>query len=161
MNKFKQKLYFDTSVPSNFYDTYPAEQVAMTRLFWNETLSLFKPYISPVTLQEIKNTPKLVKRQQILNLVNTFSVLREAKEVVLIAEDYINNHLIPKQNISDAFHVAFASFYKIDYLVTWNIKRMASPESRNRIFGFNVSKNLFIPIIATPQELIKQFYEQE
>ncbi|MBU0619633.1 MAG: hypothetical protein V1768_00060 [Patescibacteria group bacterium] len=48
--KQKLKIYFDTSVPSNFYDTYPAEQVAFTRLFWNEVLARFKSYISPVTI---------------------------------------------------------------------------------------------------------------
>jgi len=38
---------------------------------------------------------------------------------------------------------------------------MASPQSRSLIFTFNSSQGLFIPIIATPEELIKQFYEQE
>lgn len=161
MLKPKLKIYFDTSVPSNFYDTYPAEQVALTRLFWNEVLPHFKPHISPITIQEIKQTPGLSKRKQTLALVRPFTILTENQEIESLASKYIQQKIVPKKNILDAFHVAFASCHKIDYLVTWNIKHMASPKSRSLIFAFNASKGLFIPIIATPEELIKQFYEQE
>lgn len=161
MSKSKPKIYFDTSVPSNFYDTYPVEQVALTRLFWNEVLLHFEPYVSPLTIQEIKQTPNLIKRQQILNLIKSSTILTENKEIELLATDYLHQNIIPKNFVADAFHIAFASFHKTDYLVTWNIKHMASPKNRNLIFTFNASKGLFIPIIATPEELIKQFYEQE
>lgn len=160
MSKAELKIYFDTSVPSNFYDTYPAEQVAITRLFWNEVLPLFKPYVSQIVIQEIKNTPGLSKRKQIFALIKNFPVLAIKDEITNLADQYIKNRIIPEKNVSDALHIAFATVHKIDYLATWNIRHMASPERRSRVVSFNASNGIFVPILATPEELIKQFYEQ-
>jgi len=44
------KIYFDTSVPSNFYDTDDPELTGLTRLFWDDYLLKFDGYVSEATL---------------------------------------------------------------------------------------------------------------
>ncbi len=161
MSDSKKKIYLDTSVPSNFYDTYPVAQIAFTRLFWSEVLPRFTVYVSPLTIKEVGYTPELSRRTKILELIKQCSILAEDQNIESIATEYIRHKLIPPKSIADAFHIAFASFHRIDYLVTWNIKHMASPENRKRIVSYNAFKGLFIPIIATPEELVKEFYEEE
>ena len=104
---------------------------------------------------------KYHKKKEAIKLIKLFPVLKEHKNIESLATQYIKHQIIPERYLSDAFHIAFASFHKIDYLVTWNIRHMASPQRKNLILAFNASKNIFLPIIATPEELIKQLYEQE
>lgn len=155
----KPKLYLDTSVPSNFYDTDKPEQTAMTRLFWEEYLPKFDVHISEATLREIRGTKELEKRNNTLQLVNRYKLLKITPEIEDLAEKYLKAELVPRSHPIDALHLACATFYKIDFLVTWNITHMANPNRRKKLTDFNASQGLFIPQLTTPEELIKS-YEQ-
>ncbi len=63
---------------------------------------------------------------------------------------------IPKSYFPDALHISFASFYKIDFLITWNCKHLADAHRRKRVRLFNASAGLFVPEIVTPMELVKE-----
>ncbi len=40
---------------------------------------------------------------------------------------------VSRNDIRDAFHLAFASFYKMDYLITWNCEHLANAHKQNHI----------------------------
>jgi predicted nucleic acid-binding protein len=89
MNRVKLKIYFDTSVPSNFYDTDKPEQTALTRLFWEDYLSKFNSYVSEATIQEIRGTKDLEKRQNVLQLIKRVKLLKITTKVEDLAEKYL------------------------------------------------------------------------
>lgn len=155
MTKTKPKLYFDTSVPSNYYDTDAPEQTALTRLFWQDYLPNFNAYISEAGLQEIKNTKDLEKRKKVLELVKKFKLLNITMQIENLADDYLKSKLVPRSYAIDALHLACATFYQTDFLITWNIGHMANPNKRKKLTDFNVSSGLFVPQLTTPEEIIK------
>lgn len=56
----------------------------------------------------------------------------------------------------DAIHLAYASFYKIDFLLTWNCNHLANANKRQHIRRINTGLNLSVPEIVTPLELFKK-----
>jgi hypothetical protein len=60
---------------------------------------------------------------------------------------------LPPAAAGDPLHIAAATVYQIDYLVTWNIRHIANAQIRRiteRIIEENGYKR---PIICTPEEL--------
>jgi hypothetical protein len=56
----------------------------------------------------------------------------------------------------DALHLAYASFYKIDFLLTWNCNHLANANKRQYIRVINARLNLPTPEIVTPLELFSE-----
>lgn len=160
MKNKKLKIYFDTSVPSSFYDITAPEQTAITRLFWEDYLKDFSDFVSEATMQEIKRTRDIVKRDNVVKLVNKCRLLKINKVAEDLAGEYIKAKIIPASYPIDALHVACATVNKIDYLVTWNISHMANPNRRKKLTEFNAKNDLYIPQLTTPEEII-QSYEQK
>ncbi|HPA25567.1 MAG TPA: PIN domain-containing protein [bacterium] len=155
----KLKIYFDTSVPSSYYDATAPEQTKLTKLFWQKYLKKYQPFISEATIAEIERTKDLIKHENILKLVKNFHLLKIDKDVQKIATSYLDSEIIPKNYPIDALHIACATVNKIYFLITWNITHMANPNRRKALTEFNAKNNLFIPQLTTPQELI-QTYEK-
>lgn len=59
-------------------------------------------------------------------------------------------YIVPNRFLPDAFHIAYASCYRIDYLVTWNCSHLANVKKRRAVALFNTSAGLFVPEIVTP-----------
>lgn len=73
----------------------------------------------------------------------------------------MNQKIIPQSASPDAFHIAIASFYKLDFLITWNCKHLAEGHRRKQIKLFNTSAGLYVPEIVTPLELKSSLGDQE
>lgn len=71
-----------------------------------------------------------------------------------IVEAYLRNRLMPSYDIRDAVHLAFASFYKMDYLLTWNCRHLANVRKQEHIRVINGRLGLTTPAIITPLELL-------
>ena len=69
---------------------------------------------------------------------------------------YIDNYVMPKSLIGDAIHLAYASFYDIQYLLTWNCNHLANANKRKHIIAINNRIGLSTPEIITPLELFNE-----
>jgi hypothetical protein len=77
--------------------------------------------VSDETLRELQDTGyPVAKRQLCLDLVAPLPRLAVTPEVVDLADYYVREGLMPGNDLGDAFHLAFATWYRIHYLVTWN-----------------------------------------
>ena len=72
-------------------------------------------------------------------------------EIVLT---YIRHRLMPADPAGDALHLALASYHKCDFLVTWNCRNLANANKFGQIRRVNTMLGLFVPILATPLELL-------
>jgi hypothetical protein len=77
-------------------------------------------------------------------------ILSITNEVIEIAQIYIDKLVMPKDPQGDALHLAIASFYKVDALLTWNCKHIANANKFNHIRRVNFEIDLPTPILATP-----------
>jgi predicted nucleic acid-binding protein len=96
------------------------------------------------------------QKEKVIRLVKGVSILPIVSEIEDIVGDYLRNYLMPKTDMGDAFHLAYASFYKIDYLLTWNCNHLANVNKKEHIDAINRKLKLFIPEIITPVQLFKE-----
>jgi hypothetical protein len=61
---------------------------------------------------------------------------------------------IPASAEADAFHLACAIEYEIDYLLTWNCKHLANGPRLKMLAEFAAAESLWMPLILTPMEMI-------
>jgi len=72
-----------------------------------------------------------------LKLVNSysFSVLELNDEIVHLAEQY--RHKILRQEINDTIHIAVASYYALDAIVSWNFRHIVNLKTMTAIQDVN------------------------
>lgn len=154
----KPTLYLETTVPS-YYTARPGRDVIVlahqeiTRMWWEQRLSAFEIYISPVVLEEARQGDQEAARKR-LNVLAPFSVLEATSAIERLAETYMTRLSLPEKALRDAAHLAFACGYELEYLVTWNCTHIANAELRRRLMAINTTLELQTPIICTPEELM-------
>ena len=88
-----------------------------------------------------------------IKLAKSIQILKPIEQIDKIVEIYLKNKLMPSKDTRDALHLAFASVYKIDVLLTWNCAHLANVNKQDHIRNINMSLDLFVPKIVTPLEL--------
>jgi len=149
----KETLYFDTSVPSAFYDERAKERQDATVIFWKEVLSDHQCYISEITIEELEDTKDKNLRIKLRKLTKGFKVLKTNEEIKHLAKIYIEKGIFPEKYIDDALHVAITSFYEISYLVSWNFKHLVKVKTRKLVNLVNTLEGFREIEIVSPQEL--------
>lgn len=91
-----------------------------------------------------------------LKFISGIRVLPSDGKIIDIAQIYLSNYLMPLTLKGDALHLAYTSFYKIDFLLTWNCNHLANANKRKHIRVINTSLNLIVPEIITPLELFSE-----
>ncbi len=89
-------------------------------------------FISDSVLQEL-NAGSYPQKEKIIGFVSTIPLLPIADGLEQIIKFYIDNYVMPKTLVGDAIHLAYASYYDIDYLLTWNCNHLANANKRKHI----------------------------
>jgi predicted nucleic acid-binding protein len=155
----KPSLYVETTIPSYLVGNIStiiataAHQMA-TRRWWEERRDAYRLYVSSAVDQEIsRGNPSLSRqRQDVLAGVPRLPV---ADEVVRLAGELFAYLNLPTTARMDAFHLAASSHYQTDYLLTWNLKHIASGRVRLALSHLQKTSGIHVPVICTPEELLE------
>jgi predicted nucleic acid-binding protein len=153
----KQKYYIDTSVFGGYFDE---EFETITKFLFNSIIEERNiiPY-SELTENELENAPQKVKDFIIGLPKNLIEFLEISSEAIDLADKYISENVVGKTSRNDCIHIALATLYKADVLISWNFRHIVN---FRRIRGYN-SENLKFGYamleIRSPQEMIS--YENE
>jgi len=152
-----ERVYIETTIPS-FYHTKraAAEMVARrnwTREWWDQRRHCYELVTSAAVLEELMEADD-PQRTEMVEMMHEVTVLGEQAAVYEIVETYIERHVMPDDPTGDALHLAFASFFKCDHLVTWNCKHLANASKFPHIRVVNTALGLFVPSLVTPLELL-------
>jgi hypothetical protein len=79
-----------------------------------------------------------------------------AEEAAILAEGYVARGIFQRKYMADALHFGLCSYYKIDYLVTWNFGFLANVRKQARLRVFNTAAGFFVPSIVTPEFLVEK-----
>lgn len=149
----KQRIYIDTSVIGGKFDI---EFEFYTDLFFKEiskngTILL----VSDILESELLFAPEKVKEFYATISSDNLETVILNEEAIELAEKYLEEGVVGQTSRSDCRHIALATIYKADVLVSWNFKHIVNLK---RIKGYN-SVNLregYITIeIRSPKELIE------
>ena len=127
----------------------------ITRKWWEEESKNFDIYVSLETIAEL-DSGNYPRKNEILEFAREIEQLEPNPEIRNIVEFYIQNTLMPLDEQGDALHLAYTSYYKIDFLLTWNCNHLANANKKQHIRIINARLNLFIPEIITPLELFTE-----
>jgi hypothetical protein len=149
-------VYIETSVPSFFFETRTEpEMIARrnwTRLWWKTYSPNYRMVTSDGVFAEL-GRGNYDFQEDALSLMKDIQTLQVEDDIATIIDVYIGNHLMPKERIGDALHLALASFHKCDFLLTWNCTHIANANKFEHIRIVNTRLGLFVPSLVTPMEL--------
>ncbi len=149
----KTSLYLETSVVGAYLDNGDPFRRDLTIRWWEHELAEYEAYSSILVEREIERISE-PHRSGYQNLLTPFRKLELVDEVAILAEGYIERGIFHRKFMADAIHVALASYYKIDYLVTWNFGHIANVRKQARLRLFNTAAGFFSPVIVTPEFLV-------
>ena len=148
----RQRIYIETSVVGGYFDEEFKEATIklFERLEKNEIIFV----VSDLLDLELMNAPKHVREHLLKYSADKFQRVELTEEAVKLADAYIQQKVVGKTSLEDCRHIAMATIYKVDVLVSWNFKHIVNLD---RIKGYN-SVNLRLGYsmieIRSPKELI-------
>nr|VFK20882.1 MAG: hypothetical protein BECKLPF1236A_GA0070988_102798 [Candidatus Kentron sp. LPFa]VFK34560.1 MAG: hypothetical protein BECKLPF1236C_GA0070990_102812 [Candidatus Kentron sp. LPFa] len=95
-------------------------------------------------------------QEEVTALVSGISSLPRFDDLDRIVEFYVTNYVMPKSLVGDGMHLAYASYYNVGYLLTWNCNHLANANKREHIRVINSRLGLTTPEIITPLQLFKE-----
>ena len=149
----KLSLYLETSVVGAYLDNGDPFRRDLTIRWFEHELSEYRVFSSILVQRELERLDE-PHRTGYMKLIKPLERLGFTEEVAILAEGYISRGIFHRKFMADAFHVAIASFHKIDYLVTWNFGHLANVRKQARIRLFNTAAGFFSPAIVTPEFLV-------
>ena len=149
----KLSLYLETSVIGAYLDNGDPFRRDLTIRWFERELGEYRACSSILVRREIERIDE-PHRSSYLKLLKGMDDLDLVDEVAILAEGYISRGIFHRKFMADAVHVSIASFYKIDYLVTWNFGHLANVRKQARIRLFNTAAGFFSPSIVTPEFLV-------
>jgi predicted nucleic acid-binding protein len=91
-----------------------------------------------------------------IELIIDLPLLEVVDDIANIIDVYLANHLMPKERLGDALHLALAFYHKCDFLLTWNCTHIANANKYEHIRIINTRLGLFVPTLITPMELSEE-----
>ena len=82
-------------------------------------------------------------------------MLQVEKQIEELASAYFVVINMPDKARIDASHLAVAAWHKMDYLLSWNCKHIASGRVQKLIGEVNARLNVHTPVVCTPEELME------
>ena len=153
-----ESIYIETSIfghltarPTN--NLIVAANVKITQDWWNDHRRSFTLYASEIVEDEAgKGDPEMASQR--LNLLQSLKLLELTEEVFELSQAFLNQSNLPQKASNDALHMALATVYNLDYLLTWNCKHMANAQIQRKLAQISSDLGYILPVICTPYELI-------
>ena len=127
--------------------------VEATREWWDSRRSQFALYISQVVLDEVARGDSAIAAQR-LEILRDFPLLEVEQAVQNLAAQFLRQSNLPLKAADDALHIAVATVYGLDYLLTWNCKHIANAQIQKKLAQISLNSGYELPIICTPYELM-------
>jgi predicted nucleic acid-binding protein len=89
-----------------------------------------------------------------LELISELPLLAINEAVEELAQQFLTKSNLPPKASDDALHIALATVYKVDYLLTWNCKHIANAQIQKKLSQISIQSGYELPTICTPYELM-------
>lgn len=153
----RPRVYIETTIPSFYYTTRSGvaarARQAWTRRWWEMAPEHYDLMTSDAVIAELQDGD-YPSREAAVALVRRLPLLEVTPAAAEIVEAYIQHRLMPADPTGDALHLALASYHKCEFLVTWNCNHLANANKFGHIRRVNNLLGLYVPILATPLELL-------
>ena len=158
------RIYIESTIPSYVVarparDLLQAARQQITRDWWDLQRDKHELFTSQVVLDEIAFGEKAMAQLR-LELLQGVPLLQVTDTVKEFARKVLSSGLLPVTADRDAVHIALASAYQMDILLSWNCRHIANAAIQARLRKLADAAGLTLPVICTPEELMENDYEQ-
>ena len=161
----KPRVYIESTVisylvarPSN--NPILASRQRASQQMWEDYADRFEFVISPIVRDEIQRGD-VIAAQQRLEMVSSLTVLEILPEVDVLVQKLLDTGAVPGNSEPDAQHIAVATVYGVEYLVSWNHKHIVNEHKREHINQVCQAAGFQPTIICTPIELMEETQMKE
>jgi predicted nucleic acid-binding protein len=152
-------VYIETSIPGFYYETRTQPEMIARRKWtihwWDRCSSRYNLVTSEGVIAELQEG-EYKSQSDAINLVENLPYLEIVDDITGIIDVYLTNHLMPRERLGDALHLAIASYHKCDFLLTWNCTHIANANKFEHIRIINARLGLYVPTLVTPMELCEE-----
>ncbi len=153
------RIYIESTIPSYVVarparDLLQAARQQITKDWWDFKRASHELFTSQVVLDEIGCGEAPMARLR-LETLKTLPLLQAAEEVKELARRILTSGLLAATEDRDATHIALASAYEMDILLTWNCRHIANAAIQTRLRRLAETAGFNLPVICTPEELME------
>ena len=146
------KIYIDTSVVGGCFDSEFSEESRLLFEMARNGKSVLM--VSDLLFAELLNAPPHVRAELASMpdacLENTLTI----QETKRIRDCYLEEGIVGKSSSGDAHHVAVATVYKADMIVSWNFKHIVHYEKIRNFNAVNLREGYGSIEIYSPKEIV-------
>jgi predicted nucleic acid-binding protein len=152
----KPLVYLETSFISYLVSDFSANEKTArwqlaTRRWWNEEGPKCRLFVSDVVLREAEkgDSGQVVRRLEVLG---SLDAVETNEESLRLARKLLEAHAIPPNSTTDALHVAIATIYKANLLLSWNCRHIANSSALPNTDRTILESGYDCPAIETPEQ---------
>ena len=149
-------MYLETTVFNYYFDARREGHEDVVELFEAIGAGRFEGYASTLVTDELEYAPE-PKRSDMLALIDSHGivVLQATPSVERLADLYVAQGVIPASHATDSGHVAMATVYELDAIVSYNFQHINRAKTR-RLSAFIAREEGWDGIrICTAEEVLR------
>ncbi len=155
----KETVYVETSIfgylaARSTTNLILAANMKITQDWWDTRRSAFTIYASELVEDEAARGDNAIANLR-LDLLKSIMYLDITQEATELAQEFLQRSNLPSKAANDSLHIALATVYGLDYLLTWNCKHMANAQIQKKLSQISFELGYELPVICTPYELIE------
>ena len=156
----KPKVYIETSIVSYLMarpsrDLLVNANQILAKEWWNEHRMKFRSFVSEVVISEIeRGDPAMAKSR--LEAIKRIEIIRLTNEARTVAQEILDQKILPEKAAVDALHISIASVNAIDFLLSLNCKHIANAFLYRRVHEVCRGFGYQTPTICTLQEILEK-----
>ena len=150
----KQRIYTDTSVLGGILDKEFKEW--SIKLLEEFQLGKSILVLSDITLQELEEAPDKIHEKLSKIPDENIEKLKINNDAKSLAQEYLKEGVVTEKYIVDAQHIAIASVFKVDLVVSWNFKHILNYKKIRLYNGVNLKNGYPLIEIRSPREVVDE-----
>jgi predicted nucleic acid-binding protein len=152
-----QTVYIETSIVSYLTarpsrDLIVAANQQVTYEWWENHRNHFQLYISSLVIKEAECGDKEAAQKR-LQILQDIPLLEWNAEISDLANSFVKQKALSDKSKDDALHIATATVYNLDYLLSWNCRHIANEEIQKKVAKICAEMGYEMPRICTPLTL--------
>jgi hypothetical protein len=153
------RIYIESTIPSYVVarparDLLQAARQQLTRDWWDLKRQAHELFTSQVVLDEIAAGEAAMASQR-LALLDGLPMVRATEDAEALTQRILDSGVLPTSADRDAAHIALATVYELDILLSWNCRHIANAFLQARLRRLADAAGYTLPVICTPEELLE------
>ena len=157
------RIYIESTIPSYVVarparDLLQAARQQTSKDWWELKRHQHELFTSQIVLAEISSGETEMAKQRLETLAG-IPVRRVNEQAENLTLEILGSGLLPADADRDAGHIALATVYEMDILLSWNCRHIANAAIQARLRKLAAKSGLTLPVLCTPDELTGELYE--